>query len=127
MQIFAKHTTTQHQGWRHVTLTGMQLANRFLDENGMYTYGLCRLNAKSAGEIEKEIVEPVADSVVNFAVIQAESVTGDPLKHFAFRNDLDFYVFTGMSGDKFKELEQRLSQLAIVPFLCLATAIAGVE
>lgn len=126
MRIFEANTTTQYEGWRHVTLEGMQLARRFRDQDGRYSYGAYELNSDAAATLEAEIVEPDPSSVVNFAVIDASAVPGSLLRFSAFRQDLDFYVLVGIGADRFSDLKERLESMVPVPALCLATSLPGV-
>jgi hypothetical protein len=126
MRIFEADTTTQYEGWRQVTLEGMQLARRFRGQDGRYSYGAYELNSDAAAALEAEIVEPDSASVVNFAVIDASAVQGSLLRFSAFRQDLDFYVLVGIGADRFSDLKQHLESMAPVPALCLATSLPGV-
>ncbi|WP_148650631.1 hypothetical protein [Lysobacter capsici] len=126
MRIFEAKTAGQYEGWRHVTLQGMQLARRFRDRDGMYLYGAYELNSDAVVTLEAEIVEPDSSSVINFAVIDAAAVQGDLLRFSAFRQDLDFYVLVGIRGNRFSDLEARLEAMVPCPVLCLATSLPGV-
>ncbi|MFQ6308663.1 hypothetical protein [Lysobacter capsici] len=126
MRIFEAETTGQYEGWRHVTLQGMQLARRYRGQDGMYLYGAYELNSDAIVTLEAEIVEPDSSSVVNFAVIDASAVQGGLLRFSAFRQDLDFYVLVGISEDRFSDLKASLESMVPVPVLCLATSLRGV-
>lgn len=126
MRIFEAETTAQYEGWRQVTLQGMQLASRFRDRDGRYSYGAYRLNSDVVVTLEAEIVEADPSSVVNFAVIDASAVQGGFLRLSAFRHDLDFYVLVGVSEDRFSDLRSSLESTTPVAALCLATSLHGV-
>lgn len=126
MRIFEAKTTAQYEGWRHVTLQGMQLARRFRDREGKYLYGAYELKSGAIAALEAEMVEPDASSVVNLAVIDASAVQGSLLRFGAFRQDLDFYVLVGISDDRFSDLKASLESMAPIPALCLATPLSGV-
>lgn len=126
MRIFEDNTTMEHKGWRHITLQGMQLSRRFRSIDGMYLYGVFELHSTAGLSIEAEIAEPDASAIINFAVIDTAAVEGSLLRHSAFRHDLDFYIFVGISKGKFSELKKHLESMSPVPILCLATSMDGI-
>jgi hypothetical protein len=119
--LFKNAPSFEASGWRRVSLEGYQV--RFLNDQGTYRYGVCRLRSTSIIELETEIVQPQADSRISFAVIDARQIAElVPRNIPAFRHDLDFYVFTSVTAEAHAALEACMSgpDSAV---LCLTTQL----
>ncbi|ALN55509.1 hypothetical protein RDV84_05780 [Lysobacter yananisis] len=120
---FADAESSPFQGWRRVFVAGAQVAPRFLDERGAYRYGLFELAAASVAELERELVQADPSSALNFAVIDTTAADWSPQRTGAFRQDLDFYLFTGATAQARDALREYLDANAPVAVLCMATPL----
>ena len=124
LRLFASAEQAEFEGWRRVTLQGAQLSRRFREPAGAYRYGLFLLEAPTLLQLEAELVDPVADSTVQLAIIDTRHADWSPRQTSAFRHDLDFYVFTGTEQATVDALEAHLGPMEPAPVLCLVTPLS---
>ncbi|MGE3758453.1 MAG: hypothetical protein AB7H97_11890 [Pseudobdellovibrionaceae bacterium] len=123
MKLFAKAQCADSTGWRQITLTGFQVNRKFLDEKGFYCYGTFALVGQSVPQLETELLETVPNSTVRFAVIDTTSDGWSPQNTSAFRLDLDFYVFMGVTPAKAQTLEAYVATSG-ASVLCMTTPLS---
>jgi hypothetical protein len=123
MKLFEQNECCEFNHWRQVTIMGFSPAKRFLNEEGKFRYGVFELAGESTSEIEKELIQRDPDSGINFAVIDASAEGWEPSKTSAFRHDLDFYLFVGISDTNASALKHSI-EAAGSPVLCMTTKLS---
>lgn len=117
----ADEQVTDFDGWRRVTLEGVQVAPRFRNDSGSYRCGLFPLLATDWNALVREVVERDSTSVVTFAIVDASVSVWSPPGTSAFRHDLDFYLFTSMTEPGVQSLNAFLTSNGPPIVLCLTT------
>lgn len=113
MSIFKEASVLgEYQGWKSLFLKEHQVAERFLDDEGHYRYGIFELSSTESNQLEVEVTQEQSGSNLRFAIVNADVIPLEVSKIAAFRNDFDFYLFMAMNPERVTKLREVLQASA---------------